>query len=213
MGTAHHRGILLRPRTAELSFLLALLVPCAALQEGLLRVGLSDRLSWRIGRPVGWVGLENSGLGFRLRANRALKLLRYVTLVVALFFTYRTGELVLRGYDPFFLIFSGFGHGSAGILSVVVLAGIFIGMWVVPMFFCRYLCPMGAVFDPLSRIGLLKVTRDSSKCTACGNCSGACLHDIPVQKLQTVRHRDCTNCLECLEACPEKNVLQLRAGL
>lgn len=44
-------------------------------------------------------------------------------------------------------------------------------------------------------------------------CSRACLHDIPVQKLQTVRHRDCTNCLECLDACPEREALQLRAEL
>ena len=45
-------------------------------------------------------------------------------------------------------------------------------MLVVPMFFCRYLCPMGAVFDPFSRIGLIRVTRDPSKCTACGVAPG-----------------------------------------
>ena len=145
-------------------------------------------------------GRERGGLG-------------YVVLAAALFFTYRTGELVLRGYDPFYLIFSGFGHGSVGIFSVVVLVGMIIGMWVVPMFFCRYLCPMGAVFDPFSRIALLRVTRDTSRCTGCGRCSGACLQDIPVQKLGNVRYRDCTNCLDCLDACPEKDALQLRAEL
>lgn len=196
----------------NLSFLLALL--------GLALLCKKAFCGWAC--PIGLLGELAARLGGRVwrrrpriacRANGVLKLLRYVTLAVALFFTYRTGELVLRGYDPYFLIFSGFGHGSAGTLSVVVLAGVSIGMLVVPMFFCRYLCPMGAVFDPLSRIGLIKITRDSSKCTACGNCTRACLHDIPVQNLRAVRHRDCTNCLECLAACPEKNVLELRAGL
>ena len=170
--------------------------------------------------PIGFLGELAARVSGRIwkkrprvpgKADRVLKLLRYVVLVAALFITYRTGELVLRGYDPFFLIFSGFGHGSAGIVSAAALGGIVIGMWIVPMFFCRYLCPLGAVFDPFSRIGLLKVTRDGSKCTTCGRCSRACLHDIPVQKLRAVRHRDCTNCLECLDACTEKDVLQLRA--
>ena len=132
---------------------------------------------------------------------------------MALFFTYRTGELVLRGYDPFFLIFSGFGHGSAGAISIVVLALTVLGAFVVPMMFCRYLCPLGAVFDPFSRLGLIRITRDHSTCTACGKCAQACPHDIPVQTLQVVRRRDCTNCLECVDACPEKDTLQIRAGL
>jgi polyferredoxin len=145
--------------------------------------------------------------------NNWIKLLRYVVLAVALFFTYRTGELILRGYDPFFLIFSGFGHGSLGTISLIVLILTAIGAFIIPMFFCRYLCPMGAVFDPFSRLGFIKIKRNESTCTACGNCGNACPHDIPVQTLQSVRYRDCTNCLECVDACPEKGTLELRAGL
>ncbi|HEY5912030.1 MAG TPA: 4Fe-4S binding protein [Verrucomicrobiae bacterium] len=196
----------------NLSFLVALLVLALVCKKAFC--------GWAC--PIGFLGELTARLSGRVwtrrprvphRANRLLKLLRYVVLAVALFFTYRAGELVLRGYDPFFLIFSGFGHGSAGAVSAVVLAGTVLGMWIVPMFFCRYLCPMGAVFDPFSRLAFVRIGRDASKCTACGSCSRACLHDIPVQELRTVRHRDCTNCLECLEACPEKGVLQLRAGL
>jgi len=160
-------------------------------------------------RASGWAWKHRPPVPPRL--NRALKLLRYVVLAVSLFFTYRAGELVLRGYDPYFLIFSGFGHGSAGLLSVFVLAGILIGMAIIPMMFCRYLCPLGAVFDPFSRLGLLRISRDPAKCTGCGRCARACLHDIPVPTLRTVRHRDCTQCLECLNACPEKGALELRA--
>jgi polyferredoxin len=147
------------------------------------------------------------------RANAWIKIMRYVVLVAALYFTYRTGELILRGYDPFFLIFSGFGHGSIGMISVIVLSLTAIGALLIPMFFCRYLCPLGAVFDPFSKLGLIKVIRNEESCTACGTCGDSCPHDIPVQTYQKVRHRDCTNCLECIDACPDKGTLQLRAGL
>jgi polyferredoxin len=196
----------------NLSFLLALLVLVLLCKKAFCSwacpIGFISELSIRASGRI-W----NKRLSIPVRVDQHLKSLRYVVLAVALFFTYRTEELVLRGYDPFYLIFSGFGHGSAGLVSVFVLAGILIGMWIVPMFFCRYLCPLGAVFDPFSRVAVLRVTRDASKCTGCGKCGRACLHSIPVQSLPTVRKRDCTNCLECLDACPEKDALQLRAEL
>jgi len=147
------------------------------------------------------------------KTNGYLKLTRYLVLGVALFFTYRTGELILRGYDPFYLIFSGFGHGSSGVISIIVLGLTIAGALIAPMAFCKYLCPMGAIFDPFGRLGLIRLTRNEASCTSCGKCSRACVQDIPVQDLKIIRHRDCTNCLECVDACPEKDTLQLRAGL
>jgi NapH/MauN family ferredoxin-type protein len=144
------------------------------------------------------------------RVNRYGKLLRYVVLILALIFTYRTGELILRGYDPFFLIFSGFGHGALGITSWIVLGALLLGMLVVPMFFCRYLCPLGATFDPFSRLGLIKITRNADSCTQCKACQKACPHHLAPQDVTVVRHRDCTNCLECVDACPVKDTLQLK---
>jgi NapH/MauN family ferredoxin-type protein len=171
--------------------------------------------------PIGFIGELMNRLGAKIwkkrpsvpaKANFWLKMLRYVVLIVSLYFTYKTGELILRGYDPYYIIFSGFGHGSAGIISVIVTAVIAIGAFIFPMMFCRYLCPLGAVFDPFSRIGLIKITRNDSTCTSCGNCNDACPHDIPVMTLEKIRNRDCTNCLECIDACPEKDTLQIKAG-
>jgi polyferredoxin len=195
----------------NLSMLVALL--------GLTLVAKKAFCGWAC--PIGFLGELAARLSGRLwkgrprvppTANGRLKLVRYAVLVVALIFTYRTGELVLRGYDPFYLIFSGFGHGSAGLVSILVLVAIGLGAFIVPMLFCRYLCPLGAVFDPLSWLGLIRVRRDESKCSGCGHCSRACLQEIPVHTLQSVRHRDCTNCLECVDACPEAGVLQLQVG-
>lgn len=170
-------------------------------------VGFLGELVGRLGR---WAWPRRPAVP--ARANRRLKLLRYVVLVAVLALTYRTGELILRGYDPFYLIFSGFGHGNAGALSYAMLGILAAGAVIVPMSFCHYLCPLGAVFDPFSRFGLVRLHRDPAKCTSCGQCARACPHDIPVPTLKTVRHQDCTNCLECLDACPDKGTLELRTG-
>jgi polyferredoxin len=147
------------------------------------------------------------------RLNGSLKILRYVVLGLFLFLTFRTGELILRGYDPYYLIFSGFGHGTVGVISYVVISATAVGALIIPMFFCRYLCPLGAVLDPFSRLGVIKIYRDEEKCTQCGDCQTACPHDIPVQTLSLVRYRDCTNCFECMDACQEDKVLTVQANL
>lgn len=172
--------------------------------------------------PIGFLGELASrftGLFWRRRPqpsdkmNGYLKLLRYVVLVLALIFTYKTGELILRGYDPFFLLFSGFGHGSLGIVSWVVLGALVVGAFLIPMFFCRYLCPLGATFDPFSRLGILKIVRDESTCTNCGACQRKCPQNLAPQSVTKLRHRDCTLCLECVDACPIDKSLELKATL
>lgn len=187
---------------------------------GLVIISKKSFCGWAC--PIGFLGELSSrltGLFWKKRpkvppkANSRLKWVRYIVLILSLYFTYRTGELILRGYDPYFLIFSGFGHGSIGLISVLVLIVTIIGALIIPMFFCRYLCPLGAVFDPFSRIGIIKISRNDATCTMCGSCSDSCPHDIPVETVKVVRQRDCTNCLECIEACPEKGTLELKATL
>jgi polyferredoxin len=172
--------------------------------------------------PIGYLGelaSRLSGMTWRNRpqvghrANGLLKLLRYAALGLALFFTYRLGELVLRGFDPFYVIFSGFGHGTFGWITYATTGAIIVGAFIVPMFFCRYLCPMGATFDPLSRLGLIKIVRNDELCTQCEDCGRACPHDIKPFEVERVSHRDCTNCLECMDSCPVEGSLKLNATL
>jgi NapH/MauN family ferredoxin-type protein len=147
------------------------------------------------------------------KANGWLKLLRYVVLILSLYFTYKLGELILRGFDPFYVIFSGFGHGTLGWITWLTLAVIVIGAFFIPMFFCRYLCPLGATFDPVSRLGVIKIVRDQNLCTECGDCGAACPHAIKPHEMIKVRHRDCTNCLECVDACQVEGSLNVKATL
>jgi polyferredoxin len=135
-------------------------------------------------------------------ADAWLANIKYVVLALIVILSYRASELVFRGYDPFYILFTGTrGHGLIPGVSVVVLAAVLALAFVFEMSWCRYLCPLGAAIAPLSRIGLLKVKRDGARCNGCGACDRACPHRIPVSKLRGVSRADCTNCLECVSKC------------
>ena len=67
--------------------------------------------------------------------------------------------------------------------------------------FCRYLCPLGALYGLFNRFALYRFVVDETKCTGCGACRGACGMDIPVWKRPN--SVDCVRCGKCIDACPE----------
>lgn len=138
-----------------------------------------------------------------------LKPIRYLILVLAIWGTIHTGELILRGYDPFYPIFSGFGEGTLGWITWLMLGLIFATGFFLVMPWCRILCPLGAVLDPFSRIGLLRLVHRDDLCTHCGKCDRACPQRLPVTAKPVLTYPDCTNCLNCTDVCPEKDALQL----
>ncbi len=70
-----------------------------------------------------------------------------------------------------------------------------------PRFFCRFLCPLGALLGLLSRISLFRIHRDLKKCTDCDLCLSHCEGASDPQK--KVRISECVSCMNCLDDCPE----------
>ncbi len=93
-------------------------------------------------------------------------------------------------------------HGGWVILSIFV--AILLLNRVVPRFWCRALCPLGALLGLVGKWSLWKIRRDPSTCTACGlcaaDCEGAC---DPNEKL---RASECVMCLNCRDACPHGSI-------
>ena len=97
------------------------------------------------------------------KADWVLSKIKYVVLVLIIVLSYRVSELVFRGYDPFYTLFTaGKGHGLMATWSLVILGAVLVGSFLFEMAWCRYLCPLGAVMDPLSKIGLVKVKRGAA---------------------------------------------------
>jgi polyferredoxin len=136
--------------------------------------------------------------------------LKYAVLAAILILTYHFSDIIFRGYDPFYVLFTGArGHETIPVVSALVLAGILVAAFFFELSWCRYLCPLNAVMSPLSRVGLLKVKRNADACTACGACDRACLQRIPVSRLEKVTDVNCTNCLDCMSKCKVPGAMDL----
>ena len=65
--------------------------------------------------------------------------------------------------------------------------------------FCRWVCPLGALWSPFNAISFFRLEVDQARCTGCNQCQAACPVDIPVY--ETPNSDACIRCLACLRAC------------
>ena len=70
--------------------------------------------------------------------------------------------------------------------------------------FCKYICPLGAVYGVFNPVSTYRLTVDESKCVNCGMCQKACGMDIRTN--ETPNSPDCIRCLKCVSACPTKAI-------
>lgn len=169
-------------------------------------VGLAQELLYKIKTPK----LKKS------KATRALSYLKYVILGVLVVLV-----PLLFGVPGFceYICPAGTFEGGVGLLSnkanegllailgplftwkftllvLIVVASIFIFR-----VFCRFLCPLGALYGFFCKIALLGVKLDKSKCTNCGLCIGVCKMDT-----KKVGDHECIQCGECISVCPTKAI-------
>lgn len=88
-----------------------------------------------------------------------------------------------------------------------VLIGLALLSILIRFFWCRYLCPYGALLGMTSWLSLLKIRRNPDTCIDCQECTRVCPMNIKVHKENTVLSDECNACLRCVEVCPVENTL------
>ena len=72
--------------------------------------------------------------------------------------------------------------------------------------FCRFLCPLGAIYSLFSRFNIIGVKVDAGRCNGCGACVRHCPMDVV-----RVGDRECIHCVKCMDACT-RGAISLKAG-
>jgi polyferredoxin len=96
------------------------------------------------------------------------------------------------------------GSTAAIVLGVLVVASV-----LVQNFWCRYLCPYGALLGLTSFLSPVRIRRSESACIDCAKCAKACPSGLPVDKLVSIKSAECTGCLECVAVCPAQGALDM----
>ena len=92
------------------------------------------------------------------------------------------------------LLGSLFAWKAAVLLALVVLS---LMIW---RPFCKYLCPLGAIYGFFNRFALCRGELDADKCVRCGKCAAECR--MGVEPTEDVNSAECIRCGDCVRACP-----------
>lgn len=98
-----------------------------------------------------------------------------------------------------------FLHPSATMLGI--LGALAVLSLVVKHFWCRYLCPYGALLGIVSWLSPVSVRRDPEACNDCRACTRACPVEIQVHTKLRVLSTECTGCMSCVAACTTRDCL------
>lgn len=103
--------------------------------------------------PLGTIGEWIGKLGDRLKvrftpkglADYALRLPKYALLFITFYFTLKSSELFCKKFDPYYAVASGFNSDVVLLWALLAIVALVVGSLFVRLFWCRYLCPLGAL--------------------------------------------------------------------
>jgi polyferredoxin len=174
-------------------------------------VGTLSEALWKLGRST-------FRRNFRLprRLDVGLRGVKYILLGLFVYAVASMSVKAIRAFleGPYGIVadvkmlnfFRLLSFSGGVVLAVLVLASV-----LVRNFWCRYLCPYGALMGLGALASPLRIRRDPSACIDCGKCANACPSVLPVDRLITIQSAECTGCMECVAACPAAGALMMAA--
>lgn len=144
------------------------------------------------------------------KADRIFRFAKYAVLFYFIIFIWN-GVTAVKTAGPWqvFGQYVSFGHwpGLKPLLSVggVLLLLIFIGSLFVQRFFCRYFCPMGAIYSLISQTSFLKIDKPREECGKCHLCTSKCTMGMDLTKKDRIAGGECISCQKCVSWCPKGN--------
>ena len=144
------------------------------------------------------------------KADRIFRFAKYAVFFYFIIFIW-SGVTAVKTAGPWqvFGQYVSFGHwpGLKPLLSVggILLLVIFIGSLFVQRFFCRYFCPMGAIYSLISQASFLKIDKPRDGCGKCHLCTSKCPMGMDLTKKDRIAGGECISCQKCVSWCPKGN--------
>lgn len=144
------------------------------------------------------------------KADRIFRFAKYAVLFYFIIFVWSgVTDVKTAGLWQVFGQYVSFGHwpGLKPLLSVggILLLVIFIGSLFVQRFFCRYFCPMGAIYSLISQASFLKIDKPRDGCGKCHLCTSKCPMGMDLTKKDRIAGGECISCQKCVSWCPKGN--------
>ncbi|MBQ7788560.1 MAG: 4Fe-4S binding protein [Clostridia bacterium] len=160
----------------------------------------------------------------KLKKNRVTRVLSYFKYVILIFFVvivpilYGLKDVALPAFCAYICPAGTIG-GALGLLSnaanewmfpmlgplftwkFLLLVSFVVGSIFIYRIFCRFICPLGAIYGIFNKISLFGIKLEKPKCTNCGLCVTKCKMDI-----KHVGDHECISCGECIDVCPTKAI-------
>lgn len=173
-------------------------------------VGTLSEYVWKAGRKV-----MRRNLTIEKHVDMALRSLKYILLVIFFFLivvAMTPSMIVLFIIADYYKVvdvrmlkfFTEMSGVTLGVLTALVaLSFLYKNFW------CRYLCPYGALLGMFSWLSPFKVRRNDDRCTHCLSCTRNCPALIEVEQKEVVRSPECFGCLTCVSRCPSEGALDV----
>lgn len=200
----HPAGMFLLLAFVGISFLLR-----KSFCSWLCPVGTVSEWLWRAGRSI-------FRRNFQLPkcADVGLRSLKYILLALFLYAVASMTAASIRAFldGPYGVIsdvkmmnfFRHMSFAAAAVVGALALLSVFY-----QNFWCRFLCPYGALLGLVARFSPTRIRRETDHCIDCAKCAKACPSLLPVDVLRSVRSPECTGCYECVVACPAAGALEM----
>ncbi len=155
--------------------------------------------------------LKKKPLKLKPELTAGLAALKFVVLAIIVIMCFAGVYSKAQGtspWDVFSLLHAGVfalrGYGA----GIVLLLLLIVGMCVQERFFCRFFCPMGAIFSLLPVLPFFSLHREREQCLkGCSGCTRQCPSNIELPAVGTNEViGDCFQCQKCIDTCPRKNI-------
>ena len=182
--------------------------------------------------PFGWLQEVLNKIPGKKLSTRRLKPLRYLKYVVLLltvvllpallvndvgmgdpyFCKYLCPQGVIEGAIPLAIVDSGIRSALGALFTwkLVVLIAVVVLSVLIYRPFCKWVCPLGALYALMNKVSLLGIKVDQHRCISCGTCAKTCKMDVKVT--ESPNHTECIRCGKCIRACPT-NAIGFSYGL